>query len=417
MSFWSSLSSLFGGQDDGRKALTDLPASFMWSPSKTGMSVTPTTAIEVSTVQACVRAISEGVAQVPIYAHTRDARGVRGPRVAHPILEVINGRPNFWQSSFEFRETLLIHMAMVGNAFVYKSMGGGRVLELIPIEPHRVMVERRPDMSLLYRVTFEDGTSAALTSRDVWHLRGPSWNTWMGLNAVKLAREAIGLAQALEASHAEMHGNTPASGGLLSMAEKISPEKFQTLGGWLDRHTINGDRAGKPLILDSGAKWQATRMSGVDMQHIESRQHQVLEICRHFRVQPMMVGATETPTYASAEQMMIHHVVHCLTPWAERIEQSATVNLFEPGEGYELRHDFNGLMRGDSQARSAYYANALGSGGHQPFLTLNEVRAEEGYDPVDGGDSIPEPTQQQAPSAAAPADEPADEQDGEDNAN
>jgi HK97 family phage portal protein len=217
------------------------------------------------------------------------------------------------------------------------------------------------------------------------------------LNAVKIARESIGLAQAMEASQADMNGKTPASGGLLSLQEKISAEKFMALGSWLDRHTINGDRAGKPLIIDSGAKWQATRMSGVDMQHIESRQHQVLEICRHFRVQPMMVGAAETPTYASAEQTMINHVVHCLTPWAERIEQSAAVNLFAPEEQFELRHDFNSLMRGDSAARSAYYANALGSGGHQAFLTLNEVRAEEGYDAVEGGDEIAEPAPPPAP--------------------
>jgi HK97 family phage portal protein len=407
MALLSAIAGLFQ-----RKGISELPFSFVWPTSRSGFDVTPTTAIEVSTVQSCVRAISEGVAQVPLYAHSRDARGVRGPRVSHPVLDIIAGRPNQWQSPFEFRETLLIHMALTGNAFVWKNVVGGRLRELIPIEPHRVFVDRKPDMSIEYTLTFEGGQTARLTNREVWHLRGPSWNTWMGLNAVKVARESIGLAQALEASHASMHGNTPASGGLLSMAEKVSPDKFNQLGAWLDKHTINGERAGKPLILDGGAKWTPTRMTGVDMQHIESRQHQVLEICRHFRVQPMMVGATETPTYASAEQMMIHHVVHCLTPWAERIEQSATANLTDPEERIDFRHDFNSLMRGDSQARSAYYANALGSGGHQPFMTLNEVRAEEGYDPVEGGDEIPEPTQQEAPGAPGDtSDSPEDQND------
>jgi HK97 family phage portal protein len=256
------------------------------------------------------------------------------------------------------------------------------------------------DMSLTYRVSFEDGKFLILRGRDIWHLRGPSWNTWMGLDAVKYAREAIGLAQATEAAHANLHGNGAQVSGLLSLQEKISPEKFAQLGAWLDQHSNGGKRAGKPLILDSGAKWQSFGMTGVDAQHVETRKHQVLEICRHFRVNPMMVGASDTPTYASAEQMFTAHVVHTLQPWAERIEQSAARNLLT-GQGVELRHDFNGLMRGDATSRSNYNSKALGSGGSPAWMTPNEVRAQEGLDPIDGGDELPQATN----VAAAPVTE------------
>ncbi len=395
----SFLGRLFGWQSKSSSdtRLTDLPAFMKWPESRTGFQVSALTALEVSTVQACVRAIAEGVSQVPVYAHSRDERGVRGVKVSHPVLDVYARRPNEWQSGFEFRETLLVHLALVGNAFVYVNRSGdGRILELIPIEPGKVFVTRERDMSLTYRVTFEDGTAPILRRDQIWHLRGPSWNTWMGLDAVKVAREAIGLSMATEAAHAQFHKNGAQVSGLLSLQEKVGPEKFSQLGAWLDKHAPGQERAGKPLILDSGAKWQSFAMTGVDAQHVETRRFQVAEVCRHFRISPMMVGATETPTYASAEQMFIAHVVHCLTPWAERIEQSAAINLFAPNERVELRHDFNGLMRGASKDRGEFYAKMLGSGGSPAWGTPNEIRAIEGDDPIEGGDELPRPMAAQA---------------------
>ncbi len=386
----SIFSKIFGSV---KKHVSDIPLQFRWPESRTGFSVSAMTALEVSTVQACVRAIAEGVSQVPVYVHERNSRGMRGVKVAHPILEVYSRKPNQWQSGFEFRETILIHLALVGNAFVYINRSSdGRILELIPIEPGKVFVTREMDMSLTYSVSFEDGKLVTLRNGDMWHIRGPSWNTWMGLDAVKVAREAIGLSMATEAAHAQFHRNGAQVSGLLSLQEKIGPEKFMQLSSWLDRHAPGQDRAGKPLILDSGAKWQSYTMTGVDAQHVETRRFQVTEVCRHFRISPMMVGASETPTYASAEQMFIAHVVHCLTPWAERIEQSAAVNLFSPDERLELRHDFNGLMRGAAKDRGEFYAKMLGSGGSPAWGTPNEIRAIEGDDPIEGGDDLPQAT-------------------------
>lgn len=394
----SLLARLFGRKQ--ARPLVDMPAGFRWPTSRTGYEVSALQALEVSTVMACVRARAQGVAQVPIYVHSRDDRGVRGPRIPHPVVNVLTRKPNMWQSGFEFRETLVVHMTLVGNAFVFVSRGvRGEVLELIPLEPGKVMVTRERDMSLTYRVTFEDGTAPIIPAENMWHIRDMSWNTWMGLDAVKYARESIGLAIATEAQHAAMHKGGPRVSGLLAMKEKISPEKYEQLGKWLDRHGPNGDREGKPLILDGETKYDPMQMSGVDAQHLETRKFQVLEICRQMGVQPMIIGATETPTFNSAEQLRIMHVVDCLTPCAERIEQSASRVLFGEDEQIELRHDFNGLMRGAAKDRAEFYTKALGAGGHgAAWMTPNEVRAEEGLDPVEGGDEIPKP----ADAAAQP---------------
>lgn len=412
MAWWSRLFT----RKDGASPLTEMPAGFRWPVSRSGYEVSALGSLQVATVMACVRAISEGVAQVPIYVHSRDDRGMLGPRRPHPVLDVITRRPNAWQSGFEFRECLLLHLALVGNAFVYVSRSvTGQILELIPIEPGRVFVTRERDMSLTYRVTFEDGTAPIVPVENMWHIRGPSWNTWMGLDAVKYARESIGLAIATEAQHAALHKGGARTNGLLSMPNKLSAENLDQLSKWLDRHAVGGDREGKPMIVDNGTKFENMTMTGMDAQHIETRKHQVMEICAHFRVQPMMVGAVETPTYASVEQLQIHHVVHTLTPWAERIEQSSARVLFGEDERLELRHDFNGLMRGASADRATFYTKALGAGGHgAAWMTPNEVRREEGLDPIEGNDDIPKPAAPAPAPAAAPV-EP-DEDDNEDTA-
>lgn len=398
MGLASRLYAAFRGET---KAVTDIPTGLSWSRARAGYDVSHQSALEVSTVMACVRAIIEGPSQVPIYAHRRDLRGVRGAKIAHPVVDLLTRRPNDWQTGYEFRETMFLHVVLTGNAFAYISRrADGSILEMIPVEPGRVMVERKKDMTLNYRVMFDDGGAPIVQPGNIWHMRGPSWNTWLGLDAVKLARESIGLALATEAAHAALHRNGVSASGLLSMDDKIGKERFEFLTSWLDRHASGGDREGKPIILDGGAKYATMQMTGVNAQHVETRRHQVLEICRHFRVNPMMVGASETPTYASAEQMFIAHVVHTLTPWAERFEQSATRALMGTDEMVDLRHDFNDLMRGAAKDRAEYNAKALGTGGAPAWMTPNEVRATEGLDPVDGGDELPKPTQTATSSPA-----------------
>lgn len=394
MSIWSRLW--------GRKAgtiLSSLPDILRYPDARSGVAVSPSTAIEVATVLACVRAIAEGVSQVPIRFYQGGQDGRRVPVWGHPLARVLNRRPNAWQTGFEFREMMAFHAVLTGNAFAYISRVGNRVDELIPVEPGRVTVERQADMTLRYWVRWEDGRSTILAASDVWHLRGPSWNGWNGLSAVRLAREAIGLALATELSHADLHRNGVQVSGLYSVSEKLSPEQFIKLRDWVVANS-SGVNSGKPLILDQGATFTPTAMKGVDAQHIETRKHQIEEICRAFRVLPIMVGHSDkTATYASAEQMFLAHVVHTITPWATRIEESAEANLLAPGEEIEIEHDLKNLMRGAAKDRAEYFAKALGAGGSPAWMTPNEVRAEEGQDWIEGGDELPKPAAMTAPAA------------------
>lgn len=390
MSFWRRLF----GRETKMTSLELFNEVYGGRESNSGVVVDWKKAVEVSTVLACVRSISNGVSQVPwpVYQSDGERRAVARDHPLYPVLAV---RPNSWQTSFTFRETIMFHVLLTGNAFVWKGMVGRarKIVALEPIDPGRVTVAKEND-ALIYKVRADDGAVRVIPADEIWHIRGPSWNNWMGMDAVKLARDAIGLSIATETAHADMHKGNPRVSGLLSMQEKIGPEKFEFLSKWLDKHAEGGDRAGKPMILDGGAKYTPFGMTGVDAQHLETRKHQIEEICREFGVMPIMVGhADKTATYASAEQMFLAHVVHTLDPWYRRLEQSADADLLseeDRADGYYTKFTTNALMRGAAADRAAFYVAALGTTQQPGWMTKNEVRALEEMDPVEDGDKFPD---------------------------
>ena len=257
------------------------------------------------------------------------------------------------------------------------------------------MVKRMPDLSLVYVLTSEEGEQRTLSARDVWHIRGLSWNGWMGLETVKLAREAIGLSLALEEAHSRLHKNGVQPSGTYSVDAKLTDEQHKKLTAWIKASVAQENRS-SPLVLDNGAKWLAQQMSGVDAQHVQTRQLQIQEICRAMNVQPMMVFAVDKPTYGSAEQLFTAHVVHTLMPLYELIEQSADVYLLEALDdtGYFTAFNPRGLMRGSLKDQAEYFSKALAN---RPWMTQDEVRDETDLSP-EGGDAA---TRREPPNVAA----------------
>lgn len=418
MSIWTRIGGAFSSLA-GRKAVSTLDLFrqiYGGRESASGVSVTVARAIEVATVLACVRVLANGVAQVPFRVYRDDGTG-KAVAAEHPLQVLLRSGPNPYQTSYAFRETMVLHLALTGNFFAWKGMvGSGRVLRsLEPMEPGRTTVKRAASGALSYEFRADDGAAATFGPDEVWHVRGPSWNAWAGMDAVKLARDAIGLAIATEQTQAELHRNGAKVSGLLSVDEKLSIEKYEFLATWLDKHAVGGERSQKPLILDMGAKFTPFQLNGVDAQHLETRKHQIEEICRAFGVMPIMVGhADKTATYASAEQMFLAHVVHTLSPWYARLEQSADASLLstaDRADGYYTKFSANALMRGAAKDRGEFYAKALGAGGAPGWMTPNDVRGLEELDPIDGGDRLfwpqssvaaPGGTSDTAPEPSAP---------------
>lgn len=413
MGFWKRLI----GREQKAATLDDLMKEIYGSgrESSSGQVVTVKSALDVATVLACCRVIAEGVAQAPF--HLYQQKDGRKTISDDPLNTILYRRPNAWQTSFEFRETLMFHTILCGNAYVFVNRVGPdrEITELVPIEPARVSVKQNRDFSLEYRVTPEYGAPQMFGQDAIWHLRGPSWNSWMGLEATKLARNAIGLSISLEQGQAEFQRNGAKTTGMLSVNDKLDKAQFELLATWLDRHMIGGDRSHKPMIADRGASYSPFTMTGVDQQLLETRKLQVEEICREFRVMPIMVGQSDkASTYASAEQMFLAHVVHTLMPWYQRIEQSADVNLLSDEQrkaGFYTKLNPNALMRGAAKDRAEYYAKGLGSGGAKGWMTQNDVRDLEDMDRSDDpkANELPQPAPAKPPVKNPPSD-PASEE-------
>jgi len=415
---------LFGSIAEGleRKSVdvSALTWSKLWGEDaavKSGVSVTTDSAFRVTVVLICARVISEGLAQFPFKLYRELEAG--GSEVAkdHSLHRLIHRRPNPWMTSFEFREALTLHAVMTGNGYAFKNMIRDEVKELIPLVPNCTTVHQQPDSTLRYEYNTGDGKMRMFSADQILHIRGPSWNGYLGMNVVQLAREAIGLAIATEETHSRFHANAAQPGGVLSIKGALDDKGRQRLKEqWLQFQTGMQNKY-KTAVLDQDATWTPLTMSGVDAQHLETRKHQIEEVCRAFRVFPQMAGFSDkTSTFASAESFFIAHVQHCLGPWVERWEQAVTRDLIgDAKENASLFAKLNvtAMLRGTPKARAEYFKAALGSGGAPAWMTQDEVRALEELNPMGGeAAALPKPSNVSGSAAAASDDD--DEEDEND---
>lgn len=363
------------------------------SRAKSGVVVNSQSALKVSTVLACVRKIADGNASVPIGIYQKKGAS-RVEASDHPLNDILAFKPNSWQTSLEFREMITFHLVLTGNAFVFivRDSNGKRISELIPIPPDKVTIKPGADYSLSYLMAGKNGDIREVGQRDIWHIRGPSWDGVCGLDAVSLAREAIGLALATEQSHAQMHGNGVMPSGILAVEGNLDESNLVRLAAWVRANYAGLDNSGQAMVMDHSAKWQPLRMSGVDSEHIATRKHQVIEICHDLGVLPAVIGVPETGTsYNSVEQMFQAHLVHTVRPWHRRLAGSANRWLLSEEDrkkGYYVVFNIADFLSPSMKDKAEFYRMALGGAGNPGWMTINEARSFEELPPYEGGDFL-----------------------------
>jgi HK97 family phage portal protein len=398
-------------KDRTYNSAADLARDLLASASvRSGVAVNWKTALQATTALACSRVIGEGLAQVPLKLHKARKGGGSDIAYAHPLHHLVHDAPNGSITSYEWRETAGMHLVFAGNTYAYKVRDPqGKILELLPMEPGVVTPKRAPDRTLRYEIRLADGAIKPVPAEDMLHLPGPSWDGWQGLDGVKLAREAIGLSLAAEEHNARMFGNGARLGGVLSTDGNLSQDQLKLLrDSWQDSQGGLAN-AYKTAILFGGLKFQPVAMQNDQAQMVELRSQQVEEVCRAFRVLPIIVGHSDkAATYASAEQMFLAHVVHTMGPWYARFEQRLNMSLLTVQErqaGYFFRFNIAGLLRGSHEARANYYSKALGAGGSPAWMSQDEVRDYEDLNPMGGAAAeLPIATNVggSAPAAASP---------------
>ncbi len=400
--FFGSLRSSSERKDESRYGIVDqMWADFFggFATSKTGISVNWKSALSVTTVLACCRVRADALATVPwkIYQRTEtsvNGKTVEGRKEARdlPLYDLLATAPNEWMTSLEFRETQSFHVDLGGNAYAFLNKVRGEIVEMILLDPGRVKGKQNPDYSRSYTLTGLDGTTETVPGELIWHVKGPSWDTIEGLNIVRYAAEAIGLALATEESHARFHRNGARPSGVLSADGAIGEPGLVKLAAWVRRHFGGAENTGKIMVVDRGAKFTPVSMTGVDSQHIETRKFQVERICEVLRVMPIMIGFSgdKNATFASAEQMFLAHLVHCARPIHRRFGGSGDLFLLrkqQRQQGYYTGFVDADFLSPAIKDKGEYNQKALGNSS-AGWVTPNEVRAWDELPPVAGGDRL-----------------------------
>ncbi len=349
--------------------------------------------MQMTAVYSCVRILAEAVAGLPLHLYRYTADGGKEKAVTHPLYRLLHDEPNPEMSSFVFRETLMTHLLLWGNAYAQVIRNGkGEVIALYPLMPNRMEVDRDKNGKLYYTYTTQQddaptmkGSTVYLDPSEVLHIPGLGFDGLVGYSPIAMAKNAIGMAIACEEYGAKFFANGAAPGGVLEHPGTIkNPERVRE--SW--QRTFGGSgNANKVAVLEEGMKYTPIAISPEQAQFLETRKFQINEIARIFRVPPHMVGDLEKSSFSNIEQQSLEFVKYTLDPWVIRWEQTLSRTLFSEDEKKEYFFKFNleGLLRGDYASRMSGYATARQNG----WMSANDIRELENLDRIpaeDGGD-------------------------------
>lgn len=383
-------------------------------PSVTGITVTEKKAMQLAAVYACVRILAESFASLPAVTYQRVARG-KERATGHPAYRLLHDRPNPEMTPFHFFETLQGHVGLTGNAYAEIEWNGrGDPIALWPITPDRVRVERANGVKR-YIVNLPDGSQVGIARENMLHIPGFGYDGLVGYSPIALMRQTIGVSMAAEEYAARFYGNGSRPGGVLTHPQKLSKEAKERLKNSWEQMQGGMSNAHRVAVLEEGLTWQKIQIDPDDAQFLETRNFQVTEIARIFRVPPHMIAQLDKATFSNIEQQSIEFATHTLRPWAIRWEQALSYELISVQAQGKIFIEFlmDALLRGDMASRYTAY-NQGRTGG---WLSANDIRELENMNPLPGdeGDVYLVPanmmTVEQALNAAESSETPAQESD------
>lgn len=367
--------------------------SFYMGGSSAGKNVNERSAMQMTAVYSCVRILAEAVAGLPLHLYRYKEDGGKERAIDNNLYHLLHDEPNKEMSSFIFRETLMTHLLLWGNAYAQIIRNGkGEVVALYPLMPNKMQVDRNENGELYYIYTRSsdeaktmEGVTVYITPRDVLHIPGLGFDGLVGYSPIAMAKNAIGLAIATEEYGAKFFANGAAPSGVLEHPGTIKdPSRLRE--NW--NSTFGGSaNSGKVAVLEEGMKYTPISISPEQAQFLETRKFQIDEIARIFRVPPHMVGDLEKSSFSNIEQQSLEFVKYTLDPWVIRWEQSLSRALLNEDEKrkYFFKFNLEGLLRGDYESRMSGYAVARQNG----WMSANDIRELENMDKIpaeDGGD-------------------------------
>ena len=387
------LTGIFKSRDKPTNRTAGSAYSFFLGNSTSGKRVNERSAMQMTAVYSCVRILSEAVASLPLHFYEYRDDGSKVKATDHPLYFLLHDEPNPEMSSYTFREVLMTHLLLWGNAYSQIIRNGkGEVVALYPLMPDRMTVDRDEKGKIYYKyqMTSDDaqtmkGQTVVLKSTDILHIPGLGFDGLVGYSPIAMAKNAIGMAIACEEFGAKFFANGAAPSGVLEHPgtlkdpSRVRESWTQTFGG--------SSNANKVAVLEEGMKYTPISISPEQAQFLETRKFQINEIARIFRVPPHMVGDLEKSSFSNIEQQSLEFVKYTLDPWVSRWEQAMVRSLLstEDKKKYFIKFNVDGLLRGDYQSRMNGYAVGRQNG----WLSANDIRELENLDRIPaelGGD-------------------------------
>ncbi len=378
---------LFKARDKPQDALNGSGYSFMFGRSAAGQSVNERSAMQMSAVYACVRILAESIASLPLHFYQYNNAGGKEKAVNHPLYWLLHDEPNPEMSSFSFRETLMTHLLLWGNAYAQIIRNGrGEVIALYPLMPDRMTVDRDARGRIYYEYTRSDSdantlgkkSSVVLSPEDVFHIPGLGFDGLVGYSPIAMAKQAIGMGLACDEYGAAFYQNGAQPGGVLEHPNVVKdPKRVRESWNAIYQGSRNAHRI---AVLEEGMTYKPITISPEQAQFLETRKFQIDEIARIFRVPPHMIGDLEKSSFSNIEQQSLEFVKYTLAPWISRWEQAIQRSLLLMSERtrYFARFNVEGLLRGDYQSRMNGYAVARQNG----WMSANDIRELEYLDMI-----------------------------------
>ena len=386
-------SGFFKSRDKPQNSTAGSGYRFYLGGTTSGKAVTERSAMQMTAVYSCVRILAEAVAGLPLHLYRYKEDGGKEKALDHPLYLLLHDEPNPEMSSFVFRETLMTHLLLWGNAYAQIIRNGkNEVVALYPLMPNKMTVDRDTNGHLYY--SYNRGNDEAIRDKqstvilrpsDVLHIPGLGFDGLVGYSPIAVAKNAIGMAIACEEYGAKFFANGAAPGGVLEHPGTLKdPQRIReswqsTYGGTSNAHRI--------AVLEEGMKYTPIGISPEQAQFLETRKFQINEIARIFRVPPHMVGDLEKSSFSNIEQQSLEFVKYTLDPWVIRWEQSIMRTLISQEEKsqYFVKFNLEGLLRGDYHSRMNGYAIGRQNG----WMSANDIRELENLDRIpaeEGGD-------------------------------
>ena len=384
------IKSLFGfgqARDKPVDKAADAGYSFLFGRTTSGKPVNERTAMQTTAVYACVRILAEAVASLPLHVYEYQDDGGKKLVHDHPLYYLLHDEPNPEMTSFVFRETLMSHLLIWGNAYAQIIRdGAGRVLGLYPLLPDKMDVQRDDRGNIYYVYSrnsdenpmFKEYGDIRLKAEDVLHIPGLGFDGLIGYSPIAMAKNAVGMTLACEEYGASFFANGANPGGVLEHPGVLKdPSKVRE--SWNSVY-LGVNNAHKIAVLEEGMKYQQIGIPPEEAQFLETRKFQINEIARLYRIPPHMVGDLDKSSFSNIEQQSLEFVKYTLDPWVIRWEQSLQRSLLLPGEKgkYFIKLNVDGLLRGDYQSRMNGYAVGRQNG----WFSANDIREMENMNPI-----------------------------------